>query len=218
MFARITWSKLPPGSSVEQAVTVVRDRILPSLRTQDGFLGSALLANRETGEGVTATYWATSEALAATEAMGSAARAEATQAIGSSVEQVDRFEMILSDRVASAKVGSAVRSNDAVLPLAQVDAMVAFLRDTALPACRQLSGYQSTRMWLNRETGRMVLSTGWDTAADRAASESVLGDLRRQASALAQLQTPPQVGLYEVVLLEVTPAMQEAAATSTSTG
>jgi heme-degrading monooxygenase HmoA len=218
VFARITWSKLPPGSSLEQAVSNVRDRILPSVKTQDGFLGVAMLANSETGEGVMASYWQTAEAMAASEAMGSAARAQAAQATGAIVGEVDRFELLLNDRAAPAKVGSAVRANDATIPLARVDAMLAFMRDTSIPASRQLSGYQSTRLWLNRDTGRMVLSTGWDTAAERQSSEAVLdGGMRRQAAEIAQLQGPVRINLYEVVLLDLTPAMQQAATTTAST-
>src|SRR5207244_2577614 len=124
MFARITWSKLAnPQAQTEAARKRFQERILPSMRTQDGFLGAVLLANSATGEGASVTYWQTAEAMAASETIASA----------------------------------------------------------------------------------------WNTAADREASESVTGGLRRQAADLAQSQAGVRVTLYETILSEVSPAAQQAA-------
>jgi hypothetical protein len=128
------------------------------------------------------------------------------------------LELILSDRAAPAKVGGAIRVNDGIALPAQLDAAIAFLRDTPVPTARRLSGYQSSRAWLNRETGRPVVSTSWATAADREASEAVMGQIRQQSSDIAQLQRPPRVSLYEVLLLDQTPALEQATATEARTG
>jgi heme-degrading monooxygenase HmoA len=211
MFTRATWSKLSQGTTVEQALTNYRERVLPSMQTQEGFLGAVILANRETGEGVSATYWQTAEAMAASEAMATAGRAQAS---GVEILEVDRFEVILDDRTGPAKVGTFVRSNDGRIAPAQIDALVAFVRDTAIPAGRSQQGYRSSRVFANRATGRVVVSTAWETAADRQASEAVMSGYRRQAAEIGQAPSPVQVSLYEVVLAELTPAAQQAASTA----
>ena len=211
MFARITWSKLAnPQAQTEAARKRFQERILPSMQTQDGFLGAVLLANAETGEGASVTYWQTAEAMAASETIATAGRAEAAQG-GVEIQEIDRFEMVLQDRAAPPQVGSVVRVNDITAAKGQIDATIALMRDTAIPAIRKLNGYRALLIFLNRESGRLLVASAWNTAADREASESVTGGLRRQAADLAQSQAGVRVTLYETILSEVSPAAQQAA-------
>jgi hypothetical protein len=92
----------------------------------------------------------------------------------------------------------------------QVDALVAFLRDTAIPAARSQRGYRSSRVFVNRQTGRALVSTVWDTAADRESSEAAMAGLRRQAAEVSQASGQVKVTLYEVILAELSPAAQQA--------
>ena len=211
MFARITWSKLAnPQAQTEAARKRFQERILPSMQAQDGFLGAVLLANSATGEGASVTYWQTAEAMAASETIATAGRAEAAQG-GVEIQEIDRFEMVLQDRAAPPKVGSVVRVNDITAAKGQIDATIALMRDTAVPAIKKLNGYRALLIFLNRDSGRMLVASAWNTAADREASESVTGGLRRQAADLAQSQAGVRVTLYETILSEVSPAAQQAA-------
>ena len=211
MFARITWSKLAnPQAQTEAARKRFQERILPSMQAQDGFLGAVLLANSATGEGASVTYWQTAEAMAASETIATAGRAEAAQG-GVEIQEIDRFEMVLQDRAAPPQVGSVVRVNDITAAKGQIDATIALMRDTAVPAIKKLNGYRALLIFLNRESGRLLVASAWNTAADREASESVTVGLRRQAADLAQSQAGVRVTLYEAILSEVSPAAQQAA-------
>jgi heme-degrading monooxygenase HmoA len=211
MFARVTWSKLvTPQPQIDVAVSNFRARILPSLQTQAGFLGAVVLANAETGEGASTTYWQTAEALAASEEMATAGRAEAAQASGLQINEIDRFEMILQDRAAPVKAGTFVRVNDVQASTAQIDATVSFMRDTVIPTMKSLSGYRALLIFANRQSGRMLVASAWDTAADREASDASISGLRRQAVDVAQAQGGAvRITLYESVLAEVSAAAQQ---------
>src|SRR5437867_1903998 len=113
MFVRLTRSKVSIDR-IDAAAANYRERILPSLQTQTGFLGAVVLADRTSGEGASGTYWQTAEAMAASEEMAAAGRAQALEGTGGNVEiiEVDRFEVILQDRSAPVQVGTFVRSND----------------------------------------------------------------------------------------------------------
>lgn len=216
MFARVTWSKLAtPQPPIDAAVSTFREQILPSLQAQAGFLGAVVLANAETGDGASVTYWQTADAMAASEQTAAAGRAQAAQASGLEVQDIDRFEMLLQDRAAPSKVGTFARVNDVRAATGQIEATVAFLRDTALPAMRALSGYRALAIFANRESGRTLVTSVWDTAADREASEAVIGGLRRQALEVAQSQAEARITRYEVVLAEVSQAAQQAARSAT---
>jgi len=180
------------------------------LQTQEGWLGAIVLANAETGEGASVTYWQTADAMAASEQTAAAGRAEA-QASGLEIQDIDRFEMLLQDRAAPSKVGTFARINDVRASAAQIDTTVAFVRDTAPPALRALSGYRALAIFANRDSGRVLVSSVWDTAADREASESVIGGLRRQMLEIAQPQTEVRIARFEVVLAETSQAAQQAA-------
>jgi len=159
MFARITWSRFTtPEPSIETAVSTFWGRILPSLQTQEGWLGAIVLANAETGEGASVTYWQTADAMAASEQTAAAGRAEA-QASGLEIQDIDRFEMLLQDRAAPSKVGTFARINDVRASAAQIDTTVAFVRDTAPPALRALSGYRALAIFANRDSGRVLVSS-----------------------------------------------------------
>jgi heme-degrading monooxygenase HmoA len=214
MFVRVTWTQLatPNQAQVDQTANFLRERILPSLQTRKGFLGAAFLANAETGEGGSVTYWESAEAMAASEAMGTAGRVEAMQAVSGMIKDVDRFEMLLQDRAGPVQSGSFVRVNDVPASLARIDAALAWTRDTALPKVKSLSGYRALLVSANRTTGRMLISSVWDSAADRQASEAGISGLRGQLADVAQTQGDIRITLYEGVVAEVSQTAQQAAA------
>jgi len=217
MFARITWSKVST-QRIDAVTSNYREKILPSLRTQSGFLGGIVLADRTNGEGVAASYWQTAAALSASEEMATAGRAEAIKTAGGDMEviEVDRFEIILQDRTAPVQVGTFVRANDLLGSTAQIDATLAFMREKAIPVLKAQQGYRALLMMVNRETGRLLVSSVWSTAADREASDAAIRGLRQQASEIAQAQNV-RVSLYESLVAEVSPAAQAAVTATVGT-
>jgi heme-degrading monooxygenase HmoA len=214
MFARVTWTQLASGQQeqLDKAASFFKERILPSMQTRKGYLGAVLLGNRETGEGASVTYWESAEAMAASEAMGTAGRVEAVQALAGTIKDVDRFEMLLQDRAGPVKVGSFVRSNDVPASQARIDAALAWARETALPKVKALSGYRALLVIGNRTTGRMLISSVWDSADARKASESAISGLRGQLAEVAQAQGDIRITLYESIVAEVSQAAQQSAA------
>jgi heme-degrading monooxygenase HmoA len=208
MFTRVSWGQLLHSTTVEQAMTHYRQRIQPALLEQAGFLGSVVLADVGSKEVVSATYWQTAEARDATETLAEAARTQTGQAMSAESIDTDRFEVILQDRTAPARVGTFARLNDMHLPPAHIDAMVGYLRDTAIPVARSQHGYRSSRMSANRESGRVLVSTVWDTAADRDTSEAAMAGLRRQGVEVAGASPQVQIKLYEVVYVDLTEMVQ----------
>jgi heme-degrading monooxygenase HmoA len=208
MFSRIVWSqRADPQRQVDPSF--FRDKILPSLKTQAGFLGAVVLANAEQTEGLSVTYWDSAEAVTATEAIGAAGRAEAAKAQGLIVTDVDRFEMLLQDRVKPVQAGTFVRMNDVGASPSQIDATLALLRDTMIDKVKSLKGYRALLVGANRATGRMIVSSVWDSAADRQASESVISGLRQQLVDTAKPRSAVRIGLYEGLFADVAQAAQQ---------
>ena len=209
MFARLTWSKATDKAQLDAGITMVRDRILPSFKTQPGFLGLVMLADANRTEGVTGSYWETAEAMTASDNMGNAARAEVAQTSGAQITEVDRFELLLQDRTAPPSAGTFVRTNDLRTATAQIDATVTFIRDS-LPKLRPISGYRAALVFANRGSGRMIIASVWNTAEDREASNSAISGLRSQLAEITQAKDV-RVTLYDAVLSEVSAPAQAAA-------
>jgi len=214
MFARIVWSQrtAPGPMELDKGLSFFRERIIPSLQTQKGYLGAVVLANTETGEAASVTYWESAGALVASEAMGAAGRLEAAKTGGITATDVDRFESLLQDRTGPPKAGTFVRINDVPASTAQVDAVIDWLRDTALPKVKTLRGYRALLIGANRMTGRILISSVWETAADRQASEAGISGMREQLREISQAQAEIRVSLYDGILAEVSPAAQQSTA------
>ena len=58
MYARVVISQLIPGNA-KQAIAIWRDKLIPVMKEAKGFKGAYILGNRETGEGMTVTFWET---------------------------------------------------------------------------------------------------------------------------------------------------------------
>ena len=150
MFVRITWSKL--SGTIDTGLSTFRERVLPSMQVQPGYLGAVLLGNRETLEGASVTYWQTAEQMAASDEIAAAGRAVVSQTAGVQIQGIDRFEMILQDRAKPVAAGTFVRVNDVQTGGGQLDATVAYLRGTTIPAIKSLAGYRAMLVMVNERT------------------------------------------------------------------
>jgi heme-degrading monooxygenase HmoA len=199
MFARITWFQRSPDR-IEEGITTYRQQAVPALSALQGFMGAAMLVDRGTGAGVTVNYWDSAESMQASEETGATLRAGAVEG-GIKFGEIDRFEMVIQERTAPAKANTFVRVNDLQGSPGKVDDVVHLVRE-ALPVLRAQRGFRALLMGANRQTGRMVVSSSWETAADREASDAAMQERRRQAGQLAGDENV-KVELYETVFAEV---------------
>ena len=62
-----------------------------------------------------------------------------------------------------------------------LDAGIAYLKNTAVPLIRQQKGYRGISAQVDRVGGHFTVLTRWETEADRDASESAVGKTRQEA-------------------------------------
>ena len=56
MFARVTTTQFSPYR-MDEAIHLVRERVLPAVQQETGFKGYLMLVDRSTGKGITITLW-----------------------------------------------------------------------------------------------------------------------------------------------------------------
>ncbi len=95
MYARLSHFRWPAANTAE-GVRVARELILPAFRQAPGFCGLDVLVDRETGEGVGISWWATEADAAAARADTALAAALANfPAVGFSFGARHTYELVV---------------------------------------------------------------------------------------------------------------------------
>lgn len=199
MFARGTRFQMSPDR-IDERVANYRQNTLPTFGQLAGFMGAAVLVDRATGAGQTVTYWDSEAALEASEETAARLRDSAAQA-GTQVGETDHLEIVIQERVAPAQAGTFGRINEVTARPEAIDPLIAFIRD-ATATLRAQHGFRALIMGVNRQTGRVVVSSVWDTAADREASDASMKERRQTAVQVAGAEGV-SVQLLEIVVAEV---------------
>jgi heme-degrading monooxygenase HmoA len=66
MYARVTSAQIDP-KNIETFTKIYEDSVVPAAKKQKGFISIWLMINRETGDGLSISYWDTEEDVVATE-------------------------------------------------------------------------------------------------------------------------------------------------------
>jgi hypothetical protein len=131
------------------------------------------------------------------------------QTSGGRVLDVESYEEVVSERSNAAQPGMASFSRVSSLQAApdKLEAGIRFVREQVVPLLKQQAGFQAAMMGVNRQNGRVYVTSAWETAQARQASDAAVRDQRHQASELMG-GTPVSVDEYEVVFIEVAEAVR----------
>jgi heme-degrading monooxygenase HmoA len=203
MFVRRTRVEGSP-EKIEQLVQTFQQQLLPVMKQEAGFAGAVLLANRATGAAQSVTLWESAEAERASRPTSDKLRTQAMQSSGGRVLDVESYEEVLRELGDAAQPGLAsfVRFNSMQAAPDKLDDGLRFVRDQVVPLLKQQAGWQAVMMGVNREDGRAYVTSFWQSAQARQASDAAVRDQRRQAG---ELMGGIQVSVdeYEVVFIEV---------------
>jgi hypothetical protein len=160
------------------------------------------VGDRETGVSASVTYWETPESSRQAEERMAEVRGRITAELGIEVLGNEVFEITLLERRQPAQPGNRVRMTTVQGSADAFDAATGDLRERGLALVSTLPGFRALISGVNRETGRFMITSGWDTAADRQASEAATAELREQL--LERLQASSvEVENYEVYFAEI---------------
>ncbi|GAB7186075.1 hypothetical protein ATKI12_5906 [Kitasatospora sp. Ki12] len=94
---RLVRAEFDPAAA-DRLVGIFREQALPALERMDGFVGGALLIQRDRGRGSVGAIFRDRAALAASRGPQAEARAKVTAAAGVTVRSVEEFEVVVLDR------------------------------------------------------------------------------------------------------------------------
>jgi heme-degrading monooxygenase HmoA len=201
MFARVTRATIP-SDKLDQGIARYEQTILPSLAAQRGFRGGLLLVDRSSATGRTITFWEDEGALRDSEAASAAARAQATRESSAHIGEPDIYEVAFHHRVAPPAPNVFVRINEAHGSIERIDDLLEFGRTQVLQALRSQPGWLAMQLMTNRQNGRSLIMSVWDSAASRDGSDAALRVLREQG-AMTMGAASVEVSQYEAVVVRV---------------
>ena len=203
MFVRRTRVEGSP-EKLEQTIQNYQQQLLPVIKQEAGFRGAVLLANRATGAAQSVTLWESEETERASRPTGERLRAQAVQSSAGRVLDVESYEEVLQERSDTAQSGMAsfIRFNSMQAAPDKLEDGIRFVRDQVVPLLKQQPGFQAAMMGVNRDSGRAYVTSAWESAEARQASDARVRDQRSQAGELlGGIQV--SVDEYEIVFLEV---------------
>jgi heme-degrading monooxygenase HmoA len=206
MHARLIRLKGSPAGAEERRAAFEREA-LPAMRAQPGFAGVAAVGDPASGAGAVLSYWESEAAMNQSAQALAAIREQLTTGQGLEVLTVEQYEIVLLERRQPPVPGNAARISRAKGNLDVATQAFAQLRDEGLKLASSLKGFRALVAGVDRSSGRFLVISGWDTAADREAAEVATAEQRARLAATAGA-TDLEVEKYEITTAEIPAAVR----------
>jgi heme-degrading monooxygenase HmoA len=187
---------------VDDGIENFTTQALPAVKQQDGYAGSRLFINRDTGDGMIITYWRDEQTLRASDEALRSLRAEASAKFGTQTPKSEHFEAAVQHRPKPAEKGNWVRVSTMSGDPAKVDEGIRHFESQVVPSLERLSGFRAAVLLVDRNGGGAIAGTVWDSKADLESSAQAVGPVRA-AAAQAMGATDPTVESFEIEFAEI---------------
>jgi quinol monooxygenase YgiN len=182
MFLRTTEIQGDPAD-IDDGLQLLQDEVFPTVSAMDGCVGMSMLVDRQSGRCVTTTAWSSREAMQASAPAVRPLRDRAERALGStSGRYVHQWEAAVVHRDHPTPDGACARLTWLSGDPGRVDDAVDMYRMVVLPQVQEMDGFCSASLMVDRETGRMVSTTAFDSRAAVEASSAAAGDIRERVT------------------------------------
>jgi len=135
---------------------------MPMIQQIDGCIGISMLADRESGRCIATSAWQSMEAMRASDEQLRSIRDRAGEIMGGSPE-IEEWEIALMHRDHQLPEGACARSTWVECAPEDLDRAIDVFKMGVLPQADQMDGFCSASLLVNRETGRAVATTSWDS-------------------------------------------------------
>jgi heme-degrading monooxygenase HmoA len=176
--------------------------VLPALKKQHGFAGATFVGNRETGGGLSVTYWETEKAMKEAREHVRPEGLKVLGMTGGSIVEEDECEVAVLERFKPAKAGAFIRLTSATTEAAHVAEAISFFKTKVVPTTKNQPGVRTAFCFVNRQTGRTFTGTAWDTQKDLQNSAATATGFRDEAIKKFDFKGA-KVETFEVLFTEI---------------
>jgi heme-degrading monooxygenase HmoA len=148
-------------ANIDEAVQIVKERILPAVREQRGFVTLSASGDRSTGRFTVMTVWETAADRDASEGLAEKLRSEGMETLGGEMH-VERFEQVVFER-GEIPPGPAAKLHirEVKMDPATVDDNLIFFKETVVPDMKAMPGFIGVRSLIDRKTGEGRVGSVW---------------------------------------------------------
>ena len=195
MYARSTTFKDRP-EAIDDAITMVRDEVMPAVQEMEGCVGLSMLVDRTSGSCIVTTAWASLPDLESSAPRVAPLRDRAHRLFGTRPE-IAVWEIAVLHRAHAVGEGAFARVTWLRLQPDQIDEHRELFASQVLPQVEQLPGFCSASLLMDRTTRRATVAVVYDSREALDRNRSAAADLR--ADAMRRLPSE----LLDVAELEV---------------
>lgn len=168
-------------AKVDEVVAFVRDRIQPLVDSLPGSHGLGMWANRETGQIVVNTVWEDEAALIASDEQLAAVRSEALELFGAPEPRIEILEPAVMFQNMPDQPGYWSRATETRTPVERMEENIGLFTSEVLPAIREIEGFNTVALMVNRREGRTVANVTYTSRAELDASRPRAARLRQES-------------------------------------
>jgi hypothetical protein len=184
MYGRVTRIE-GTQAEINEGVRNFEQNVARPARDIPGNVGIVLMVNPEEGKGIGITYWADKKVLEASAEAMKQVRETSTKSSGVRVASVETGEVLSMERSGEPHPHTFIRLNTLQGKPEKIEATLATYEKDVLPLLKSLKGFRAAILSANAESGKIWVSSVWETAQDREASETRVLDLRRSTATTA---------------------------------
>ena len=178
MYARSTTFKDRP-EAIDDAITLVRDEVMPAVREMAGCVGLSMLVDRTSGSCIVTTAWASLPDLESSAPRVAPMRDRAHRLFGTRPE-IRVWEIAVLHRAHHIGDGAVARVTWSGLPRDRMDDHRELFASHVLPRLEQLPGFCSASLLMDRDTGLATVAVVHDSQAALERNRSASLELRAE--------------------------------------
>ncbi|MFJ3403772.1 hypothetical protein [Promicromonospora sp. NPDC090134] len=180
MYVRTTEVRGDPAG-IDDGLRIVREEVFPAVTGMDGCVGMSMLVDRESGRCVATTAWQSHDAMMASADGVLPLRERAVQALGSTGGgDVHEWESAVVHRDHATPDGACARLTWLSGGQDMVDRCIDLYRLVILPQLQEMDGFCSASLMVDREAGRAVGTTAFDSMGAVMAAREATARIRER--------------------------------------
>jgi heme-degrading monooxygenase HmoA len=160
-----------------ESIKFIESEVRPQVESQPGNLGMALYTDPGPGLAILESFWASDNAMAASEHAVMPNRRETIKRVAGTVS-VERYEVPIFELGGPMHPGAGLRLTRMDVEPSQVDDAVEGYGDTAVPWLAESQGFCSALLLMDRPTGHAISETVWYDRDALVGSRSLAASVR----------------------------------------
>lgn len=179
MFGRVTKFSVAPEKA-DAAIDYGNNTVRPAILALGG-LGLTMLTDQKSGAGYAITWWKDEAAARGSDTDANKLRDAFKQALDATVLDVHTYEVALDIDLHKASP-LAVRVTPGDVDAARSDELMTFVKSSVVPSFQAQAGFCRWCSLIDRQIGKTLSLSFWDTAAARDANPALLSQVRDNAA------------------------------------